>query len=120
MANIVLNSKTYTGQGIVNTLGRYTERSAGVADGFSPLTGSVVVDTKSRVKWKLSLPIIAEEASACACPGSVLRVADVDITIRMDKGMTLAERTDVADRVKDLTAHATFRDSVISLISPAG
>lgn len=120
MANIVLNTKTYNGRGLLNGIARYVESSGGIAAAFSPLSGTVNLDSKSRARWKLDMPVVAEEASACACPGSVIRVANADINIRMDLGMTLAERTDFADRIKDLVSHADFRASIISLTQPTG
>lgn len=120
MANIVLNTKTYTGGGVANSIATYTERSSGVAAGFSPLTGTVRMDTKSRIQWKLGMPVIAAEASPCACPNDVVRRLDADLSIRFDPGATTAERTDFADRLKDLVNSAQFRASLISLEAPTG
>lgn len=120
MGNITLNTKTYNGSGVTNGIAQYIERSAGVAGGFSPVTGTVRQDSKSRVQWKLAQPVVAEEASACSCPGSVIRVMDANIQIRLDLGATLAERTDFALRLKDLVASADFQSSIINLQQPAG
>lgn len=120
MGNIVVNTKTYNGTGVISGIGQYTERSGGIAAAFSSLTASVVLGVKSRIHWKLRLPVVADEASSCACPGQVVRSADADLAIRMDPGMTLAERTDFALRLKDLVASPEFQASIISLQQPTG
>jgi len=124
MANIVLNTKTYSGNGVVNGIASYTERSAGVAGGFSPLTMSVSLPSgdkaKSRAHVKIGMPIVATEASECACPGATLRRADADLNVRMDPTLSLAERTDFALRLKDLVASSEFQAMLISLQQPAG
>lgn len=120
MANITLNTKTYTGRGVINSLSTYVELSGGIAASFSPLTASMKMDTKSRVLWKLEVPVVAAEATSCACPGQVLRVSDASIQIRMDLGATVAERTDFALRLKDLVASPEFQASITNLQQPVG
>lgn len=120
MGNITLNTETYNGTGVTNGVAQYIERSAGVAAGFSPVTGSVRQDSKSRVQWKLAQPVVATEASSCSCPGTVIRVMDADIRARLDPGATLAERTDFALRLKDLVASVEFQQSIINLQQPGG
>lgn len=116
MSNIVLNTKTYAGPQFANNVSNWTERSAGILSGFSKLRGSISTDSKVRVKWDFDLPVIAAVDSSCSCAGDVLRMADINLTVRMDPSMTLAERTDLADRIKDLVATSQFRDSLISLV----
>lgn len=123
MTNIVLNTKTYSGNGVINGTATYTDRSAGTAAGFSPLTGAVALgggSALSRIRWKLAVPVITTEATPCACPDDVIRVGDVDVVVRFAKGATVAERTDLADRLKDLVSSAQFRASIISLEQPTG
>lgn len=115
MSNIVLNTKTYTGTGLYNGLANWLEQSGGIAASFSRLTQSLVINSMIRVKTKLVMPVVASESSSCSCEGDVIRTADLDASIRMSPGMTLAERTDFADRVKDYFASAQFRAAVITL-----
>lgn len=117
--SITLNEKTYNGSGIVNGIAIYMDRSAGVSAGFSKLDASVRFETKNRILWKLSLPIVATEASACSCPGAVLALAAVDLNVRLDPSLTLAQRTDFALRLKDLVATPEFQASIINLQVPA-
>lgn len=119
MSNIILNTKTYAGPVYMNGLSTWTERSGTVAAAFSPLTGSFRFDTKSRLNWKVAVPIVAAEDSSCSCTGAVLRVSDCSISIRMDPGATTAERTDFALRLKDLVASTEFQSSIINLQQPA-
>lgn len=123
MANITLNSKTYTGNGVSNGVAWYIERSAGVASGFAPLTGSVRLaegKTPSNSKWKLVIPVVAATDSEQAVAGSVLRTAIVDISVRTAANATSAELTDIADQIEDLTANASFKASIASLATPSG
>lgn len=115
---IVLNTKTYSFSGILNGITGYVERSGGIAAAFSNLTASLRIDSKVRIVWKLVMPIVAEEASACACPGDVVELADASITIRLDPKMTTAERTDFGLRLKDLVASAEFQAGITSLVQP--
>lgn len=120
MANIVLNTKTYTGSGIINAIATWVERSGGVAAAFSYLTASLRITDKSRGKWKLSYPIVATVDTASAAIGDLLRTADVEISWRIDPGFTAAERTDFGLRVKDLAAHSEFQNMITNLIQPTG
>lgn len=120
MSNIVLDTKTYVGNGIANAIASYFDRSGGIAASFAKLTGSVRNDTKSRIQWKLSVPTVATEASSCACPGQVLRVADVDISVRFDPGATQTERDVVLAQIQDLVQVSEFTGSVSSLTPPSG
>ena len=121
---INLNTKSYTFRGIVNAVSTYLN-GTGLASSFSALTASLRVpvgkpDVKEKIRgaWKLSVPVVAEEAGTCACPGDVLRVSDADISFRMAANATLAERTDFALRLKDLTASPEFQASIINLQLP--
>lgn len=123
MANITLNTKVYNGVGILNGIAQWFERSGGLAGAFSSLTASVVVGfakSKSRVHWKIGMPVVAAEASACACPGDAVRRLDADINVRLDSTATLAERTDFALRLKDLVATTEFQQSIINFQQPTG
>lgn len=123
MANLTLDTKTYTGQGITNGITQYVETSAGVASGYSPLTCQVRPSSDgkapSRVTWKLKIPIVA--SSIAGVPdGTVLRFAEVDITARMAPLATSSEMTHVSEAVEDLAATAVFKASLASLTQPPG
>lgn len=121
---LTLNTKTYSFSGIANAITTYLERSGGIAAAFSAVTASLRMDSgssreaKSRIQWKLQFPVVADEASACACPGDVVIEADASIAIRLSKNMALAERTDFALRLKDLVASTEFQSSIINLQQP--
>lgn len=119
MSNLTLNTKTYTGAGLLNGLVSWIERSLGIASGFSTVRSSLRTDPekagKVRIKWDMDMPVIATESSACSCAGDVLRSGDFAISIRLDKGLTTAERTDLAERLEDLVASAPFKASIINL-----
>lgn len=117
MSNITLNTKSYVGAGLIAGVAAWVERSAGVLTGFSNLRASIKTDSKVRIKWDFDLPIIAATDSSCGCAGELKRTGDVTVSIRLDPSMTTAERTDLADRLKDLVQTSQFRDSVISLVN---
>lgn len=120
---IVLNSKTYTFRGFNPlSLSTYFETSAGVPSGFSPLTARVEGTEgagKVKTRWKLKVPVIAAEASSCACPGGTLRESIVDIVVTTDRTTTSAERTDLQARIVALVQTAEFSASVTSLVQPS-
>lgn len=120
MSNIVLNTKTYNGSGLAAGIASYIERSGGVPSSFSALTGSVRVDTKARVTWKLQVPTVATEASACACPGDVMESDDFTISIRMGMRSTDVTRADLLQRLQDLVASSQFEASITNLEQPGG
>lgn len=119
---LTLNTKTYAWSGIANMISTWFERTGGVAAAFSSVTASAKISTskaeRTRINWKLRLPVVATEATSCACPGDVVRSIDGDINLRIDSGMTLAERTDYALRLKDLVASPKFQASIINLEQP--
>lgn len=120
MSTIVLNTKNYLGAGIANAISAFTDRSAGIAAAFSHATFNLRIAPKDKIRGtvKLDLPVVATEATSCACPGDVVRLADATISFRMDPGMTATERTDFALRLKDLVATSAFQDMVINLVVP--
>lgn len=120
MANLTLNTKVYVGSGLINGIANWRNLAAGVAAGIARVTASIRFDSKTRLQWKLAVPVVATTESACACPGEPLRIADAVINIRMDPGATSAERTDFALQLKDLVASTDFQSSIISLAQPAG
>lgn len=120
MSTIVLNTLNYVGEGIVNGISRFTEKSAGVVAGFRRLTASIgFTSAKTTVKWKLVIPIVQTEADACACPGAVLQETYVDITVRYDIKATQTQRDDTLAEIRDLVQTTQFGDSVAGLVLPS-
>lgn len=123
--SITLNTKVYNYAGHTpQSLSMYTERSSGVATGFSPLTsrvedGNIASGAKTKVRWKLKVPVIQAAESDCACPGEVLREAIVDLVVTFDPKATATERTDILDRLQDLVLTPEFIGSVTSLVQPS-
>lgn len=120
---IDLNGKSYTWVGYnQNGQGVFSDRSGGVPSSFSYLTSKVNVGTgktDSSVKWNLSIPIVTTTDSACACPGDILRTYYVRMEIVEPAGASAAERLDLGERIKDLTASAEFQASVVNLVQPS-
>lgn len=122
MANIVLNTKTFLGRGIAAGISSWTNMATGVLAAIASVTAKVRLPLKKEEKavidWRLRYPIVADEASACACPGALVDEIDVYIQVRSTQGTSTAARTDVALMVKDLTASSDFQNSVISFTQP--
>lgn len=123
--SITLNTKVYNFAGHTpQSLSLYTERGAGVATGFSNLTsrvedGNISSGAKTKVRWKLKVPVIQAAESDCACPGDVLREAIVDLVVTFDPKATATERTDILTRLQDLVLKTEFTASVANLVQPS-
>lgn len=122
--SIVINSKTYNwAQFDQNSVSRYLETSAGVPNGYSPLTNKVNADgagKSSTVKWRLAIPTIAAADSECSCAGAVLSTDYVEVTFQVSKTGTLASRQDLRLRLAGLVANAQFIASVDNLVQATG
>ena len=116
---ITLNTKTYNFAGLLQAISNYRETSGGVANAFSYLTARVSqASARYTVSWKLKLPKVAADASACACPGDMIDEDIVDIVVKVSSKRTAAERADLALRIKDLAASTEFQSSISSLVQP--
>lgn len=119
MSTIVLNSLNYVGNGILNGVSQWWERSGGVVGAFSALTARINYNpTKTVVAWKLVVPVTKEDDSACGCEGEVVRTTIIDISVRSDRTATAAERLDVMERISDLVASTQFVGSITNLVQP--
>lgn len=116
MSNIVLNSLTYVGNGIVNGLNSFIERSAGIVNGFRYLNNRITLGDRSIVSWKLAVPVLVAADSPCGCAGAVKYTAYVDVVTKFDRAATADERAAILQSTKDLVAHANFGASITSLV----
>lgn len=122
--SIVLNSKTYNFRGFLapNSISSYTETSAGVPAGFSPLTAKVEdggAKSNTKVRWKLKLPVVQTADSDYYAAGTLLREHIVDIVVTYAPGAIAAERTDVLARITDLVGKTEFTASMTNLVQPS-
>lgn len=127
---ITLNSVVYNWAGFdPSSTSRWTATAGGLATSFANLTARVTIGGKegkgqvarmSKVKWRMATPVIATEASSCACAGDVLRTSYVDVAADFDPTATLAERTDILARLRALVLTAEFGNSFLNLVQPAG
>lgn len=116
MSTITLNTKAYIGtNSIVNGVAAFVERSLGIAKLFSEVRTSLRLTDKSRARVDLAVPFPQAEGAPVCCGPDEARLADAILNIRMHPSLTLAERTDFADRLKDLVSSAQFRALIISL-----
>lgn len=119
MSNIVLDSLTYVGEGLLNGISRFVERSEGIARYFRVLTSSVNYNKTSErvnVKWKLVLPFPSAPSEECPCDGAVpFAETIVNIDIRVDGRASAAYREDIVDAIQSLVVMTQFTESVESL-----
>lgn len=120
--NFTLNTKVYSGVGFnANNQSVYKYTGAGMPSGFSYLTASVKTGTgtaASTVRYNLSVPHVATEASTCACPGTVISTDYVRIEVSVPSGSTLADRQNILLSIRDLVGTVAFKDSVELLTQP--
>ena len=93
-------------------------REAGVAAGFSRLSESYkdpVTWTQTKITYNLAIPVVATADSDCSCTGTLLRTSSVTVSFWINQGSTLAERTDLYLRLKDLIASAIVSGAVENL-----
>lgn len=126
--SIVLNSVTFNWVGFDRSqASRWTATASGVASSFANLTARVTIGsmtgttkTPSRIKFRLVQPVVATEDSSCACVGTVLRTAYIDISADFDPTATATERNAALASIKDLVLTTQFGDAFTSLAQPAG
>lgn len=121
-AAVTLNTVVYSPDGSKNGLVVWTDRSGGVANSFSLLTQSFETGVGglklTQASYKLRVPIVATASDACSCAGSVLRESSAQLTFKLDPASTLAERTDLFLRIKDLAA-STLLSGTVNNLNPA-
>lgn len=124
IANVVLNGKTYAFASDQNGVITLLDRAGGVPTSFAALTLSQRPPTNNSQSspWKttigLKLPVVADAASECACPGQVQRTSYVTITIEEPVTGTAAERTDLAEQLDDLFQNAQIKAMIATLTRP--
>ena len=116
---ITLNTKAYQWSGFTSAdYGSWRYAGGGLASEFSYLTNQVKVGggkQSSEIKWNLAVPHIADEASACACPGGVLDTDYVRILVQPGPMSSTVSRTDLLARIRSLVATNEFGNSVVNL-----
>lgn len=123
--SITLNAKQYNGAGFnSNSQSVWKYTGGDVASSFSYLTNKVNTGTKdagSTARWNLSVPHVATEASACACPGGILGTDYVRFEVSIASASSAADRLDLWTRIRDLVASPEFKASITDLTqaSPA-
>lgn len=122
IANVVLNTKTYTYASDQGGIITWLETSGGIPTGFSRISLALREPNASgspyRMELRLSLPVVAEDDSECACTGAILRHEDARVVVEIPNNGTTAERTDFGLRLKDLLANAQVQAALATLVRP--
>lgn len=121
---ITLNGKSYGFTGFVNRISTYLNRPTGPASGFSELTAAVTngvpsTKTKSRVRWRCVVPVVADGESPQHVEGDIIRMGDFEILVRAEATASSAELDDLCERIESLVASPEFTASVKGLTPPA-
>lgn len=121
IANVVLNTKTYTFASDQSGIITWNETSGGIPTGFSKLTLALREPSKDgpfRLEMRLGMPVVAAVDSACSCTGEVLRHEDARVVVEIPQTGSTAERTDYGLRLKDLLANAQVQAALATLVRP--
>lgn len=125
--SITLNTKVYNYRNTANGVTTYAEDSGQHVSGFSLLTAQATLGNvargqkqaqRSKTIWKLSLPVLADDDTACACAGDVLGTVDFFVEVRSDAIIPKSVLTDGRLRLADLVTNAKFIASVDSHTQP--
>lgn len=121
--SITLNAKVYNGAGF-NANGQSVFKYTGTdtASGFSYLTAKVNTgtgSTASTARWNLSVPHVAVEASACACPGGIIGTDYVRTEVSISSATSAVDRLDLYERILDLVESAEFKASITGMTQPS-
>ncbi len=120
-AAVTLNTVVYSPNGLRNGIASWISRAGGVLAGFSKLTqkySDPVSGTQTKIDFNLSIPVLATADSTCACEGELIRTNSATLSFWVAGTSTLAERTDLYLRVKDLVA-STMLIAAVENLDPA-
>lgn len=120
IGNVVLNAITYYPTARTGSVGFvWIDRTSSYASGQGTLsyTGPTQKGkTQKRVGFRLDMPIVStEDGDACACPGTIMSDSVATIYVDVDLATSVADRTDLWNRIKGLTASDVFKNAVIDL-----
>lgn len=115
-AAITLNTVVYDPNGAPSGKPSWVNRASGLLGSFSKVvqdfTDSVGKLKLTRVNFKLEVPVVATVDTACVCAGTTLRLGTASVTFTVAPDSTLAERTDLYLRLKDLVATDLVKNSI--------
>lgn len=116
---LTLNAVAYAPRGTQNGVSTWAKVSDTALGGSTSLVSQSLrgpLDTgDSRVRVVLRSPIVATEASACACPGQTIGQLDFDGTVKIPNMATGVQRADFRKRVKDYFASTEFANLIDNL-----
>lgn len=116
---LTLNALVYAPAGYINSrIARWRNIPSGApSNGANEVTLDIrqgqngAVGT-TKTQWKIRLPTLVEDASACACPGDIRSEVVIDLVVTAGQLSTVADRTAARLALTSLVATAAFIDSV--------
>lgn len=118
-SNITLNTHIYNPRGLSQGVASWVDPLASSGAAVAAVTESVRGPNASgntRVLFKLTLPKLATEDSACACVGAVLGEAVGNFDILIPGSFTATERENLQLQLTALAASSWFVDAVKNLV----
>ena len=118
-AAVTLNTVVYSPSGSENGIVKWFNRVGGVLNSFSALTQRFVTGAGgqklTKVTYRLEVPVVATTDTDCSCAGTLLRTSSCQVDFWLAADSTVAERTDLYLRIKDLIATSTVSNAVENL-----
>lgn len=115
---VTLNTHAYNPRGVSGGIASWVDSSNSNGSGVNRLTESVRGPNGSgitRVRFQLSLPLLATADTACACAGSVLGTASASVDVLIPGSFQVADRENLQKQITDLAASTEFIDAVKNL-----
>lgn len=117
-AAVTLNSVVYSPAGLLAGVAKWINRAGGIVAGFTKLTQTYkdpTSGTQTKIDFQVDVPILVTDDSTCGCTGDLLRTNTFKMSFWVASTSTLAERTDLYLRAKDLMATALVSGAVENL-----
>jgi hypothetical protein len=123
VANIVVNTKTYTYASDVGGVVTMVETSGGIPTGFGKITFSLREPVKGSPNYRAIVteyvPVVASVDGGGFVAGQLMRYSKFSHSFEVPATGTTAERTDAALRSKDLLANAQIQGILTTLVRPS-
>lgn len=116
---VTLNTHAYNPRGVSSGIASWVNPTNSNGNGVNSMTESVRGPNGAgitRVRFQLSLPLLATADTACACAGSVLGTASASIDVLIPGSFAAADRENLQLQITALAASTEFVDAVKNLI----
>ena len=120
--NFTLNTVVYSYiNRIASGASQWGAFGTGIASAISFLQGKVNLPgakNDGSVKWKLTVPVTADEDTTCACTGEVMATFYGSFELSIPRNSSTSQRTDWYLRMKSLVNDPATQDSYVNFVQP--